>query len=115
MMTFIFENEKICSDAFSLLMHYQAMYAPSNAAEKVKTKRIAMIVLKGLFGLNFQIYDQNEYILTENKTIKIATEIEDKIFEKVFAYLKPAARENEIDGNDQNDLDDEKNGSECSN
>jgi len=53
MMTFIFENEKICSDAFSLLMHYQGMYAPSNAAEKVKIKRTAVTVLKGLFGLNF--------------------------------------------------------------
>lgn len=52
-MTFIFENEKICSDAFSLLMHYQGMYAPSNIAEKAKIKKIALIVLKGLFGLNF--------------------------------------------------------------
>ena len=115
MMTFIFENEKICSDAFSLLMHYQGMYAPSNAAEKVKVKRTALTVLKGLFGLNFQIYDQNEFILSENKTIKIATEIEDKIFEKVFAYLKPAVRENEVDGNDENDMEEDKNGSECSN
>jgi len=34
-------------------MHYQGMYAPSNAAEKVKIKRTAVTVLKGLFGLNF--------------------------------------------------------------
>ena len=93
-MTFIFENEKICSDAFSLLLHYQGMYAPSNIAEKAKIKKTALIILKGLFGLNFQTYDPSEYILSENKTIKIVTDIENRIFEKIFAYLKPAAREN---------------------
>jgi len=29
--------------------------------------------------------------------------------------LKPAVRENEVDGNDENDMEEEKNGSECSN
>jgi len=51
-MSFIFEDEEICQDTFSLLMHY-LLTAPLNASEREKIKRTTQVVLKGLFGFTF--------------------------------------------------------------
>lgn len=90
-MSFIFEDEEICQDTFSLLMHY-LLTAPLNASEREKIKRTTQVVLKGLFGFTFTALEQSDIVLNENKTIKIATDIENKIFEKIFAYLRPISR-----------------------
>lgn len=51
------------------------------------------MVLKGFFDLSFKNIEQTDITLNENKTIKIVTEIENKIFEKIYAYLRPINRD----------------------
>ena len=91
-MTFIFEDAQICEDTFSLLMHY-LLTAQLNASEREKIKKNAQIVLKGLFGFSFAVVEQSDIVLNENKIIKVVTDIENKIFEKIYAYLRPISRE----------------------
>ncbi|EAR93146.2 ubiquitin carboxyl-terminal hydrolase family protein (macronuclear) [Tetrahymena thermophila SB210] len=103
MMAFIFEDPQICEDTFSLLMHYQ-QYATINQSDREKIKRTAQLVLKGFFDLTFKPIEHTDITLNENKVIRIVTEIENKIFEKIQAYLRPVSRDGtEIPfGNDKN-------------
>lgn len=88
-MNFIFEDVEICEDTFSVLMHYIHHYAQINLAEREKIKRTAMLVLKGLFEINHKQIELIDITTNENKMIKTVTDIENKIFEKIFAYLRP--------------------------
>lgn len=111
MMTFIFEDPEICEDTFSLLMHYQ-LYAAINHTEREKIKRTAQLVLKGFFNFSFKTIEQSDITLNENKTIKIVTDIENRIFEKIYAYLRPTANNSrdtdpKNDQNQENDYEDE--------
>ena len=49
--------------------------------------------MKGLFGFSFAVLEQSDIVLNENKIIKVVTDIENKIFEKIYAYLRPISRE----------------------
>lgn len=51
------------------------------------------MVLKGFFDLAFKTIEQTDITLNENKIIKIVTEIENKIFEKIYSYLRPVNRD----------------------
>lgn len=87
-MIFTFADRGIVEDTFSLLMFYQQQ-ASMNAGERERSRRTAVVLLKELLGFEFKQVDAIDITANENKIIKNVTEIENRIFEKIFAYLRP--------------------------
>ena len=62
---FGFENEKVCTDTFSILHYYVQNYAVANFTEKKKIKVIMKSILKGLFGMDTYNIVFNENLMNE--------------------------------------------------
>ena len=82
-MVFSFFDKDVCSDAFGLILTYTLQYG-NNQNEREKIKKISQIIFNGIFDFEIQTNDFNgedEKILTQ------VSEIENKIFDKIYSYL----------------------------
>lgn len=84
-MVFSFFDKDVCSDAFGLILTYTLQYG-NNQNEREKIKKISQIIFNGIFDFEIQTNDFNGED-TDEKILTQVSEIENKIFDKIYSYL----------------------------